>query len=228
MLKLLSFPCLAFASLAAHAATLTAVEIKWLTAGKPVLEYARQHKLPLDIIVQPQDAPGRVPLAMGFKDGRCKLVLSMRGNAQAEATLAGVPEHEQGVLIEAMTAHELGHCWRYARGAWHSLPAGFAEVNDERGSAELLAASREMRETRREEGYADLVALAWTQQRSPQHYGRVFGWLARLRADPPVARSHHDTRVWVALAADGGVFDNAGTPFEAAREPWNRGLLADE
>lgn len=228
MLKLFSFACLTVASLAAHAAALTDLEIKWLTAGKPVLDFARQTQLPLDIIVQPQDAPGRVPLAMGFKDGRCKLVLSMRGNPQAEDTLSGVPEAEQGVLIEAMIAHELGHCWRYVRGVWHALPAGFVEVNDEQGSAELLAASREMRETRREEGFADLVALAWTQQRSPQHYGQVFAWMQRMRANPPVERSHHDTRAWVALAADGGVFGQAGTPFEAAREPWNRGLLSDE
>jgi hypothetical protein len=31
--------------------------------------------------------PGAAPLALGFVDGRCKLVLSMRGNAEAQSTL---------------------------------------------------------------------------------------------------------------------------------------------
>lgn len=228
-MKYLSFIPLVFATCAAHAASLTDLEIKWLSAGKPVLQYARQLQLPLDIIVQPQDAPGHVPLAMGFKDGRCKLVFSMRGNPHAEDTLDGVPDAEHALLIEAMTAHEIGHCWRYVQGAWHSLPAGFVEVVHEEGSDELLQASKQMRDTRREEGFADLVALAWTKQRNPAHYQRVHAWMHGLRAEQPVDGSHHDTRTWVRLARDAAVFDGkAGTPFDAARTPWNDGLLADE
>jgi ADP-ribose pyrophosphatase YjhB (NUDIX family) len=215
-------------SLAAQASSLTELEIKWLSAGKPVLEYARAIKLPLDIIVQPQQAPGQVPLALGFENGRCKLVFSMRGNDDAETTLKDVPEADHALMIEAMTAHEIGHCWRYANGTWHSLPAGFVESGEERGRAELLAASREMRETRREEGFADLVALAWTRRAHPEHYGRVFAWLERMRADPVVPRSHHDTRAWVKLAKDGDVFRQAATPFDAARGPWNEGLVSEE
>lgn len=215
-------------SFAAHASSLTELEIKWLSAGKPVLEYAKAVKLPIDIIVQPQHAPGQVPLALGFENGRCKLVFSMRGNAEAEAPLKNVPESQHAVLIEAMTAHEIGHCWRYANGNWRSLPAGFVESGAQQGRAELLAAAREMRETRREEGFADLVALAWTRRANPGHYGRVFAWLAQLRANPVVPRSHHDTRAWVKLARDGAVFSPAATPFEQARGLWNEGLVSDE
>lgn len=227
MKKLILLSLLPF-TVAAQASSLTELEIKWLSAGKPVLEYARSLKLPLDIIVQPQQAPGQVPLAMGFEKGRCKLVFSMRGNDEAEATLDGVPEADHAVMIEAMTAHEIGHCWRYANGTWHSLPAGFVESGEERGKAELLAAAREMRETRREEGFADLVALAWTHRAHPAHYGRVFAWLEQLRADPVVPRSHHDTRAWVKLAKDASVFPQAGTPFEQARAPWNQGLVSED
>jgi hypothetical protein len=227
MKKLILLSLLPF-TFAAHASSLTELEVKWLSAGKPVLEYARALKLPLDIIVQPQQAPGQVPLAIGFENGRCKLVLSMRGNDEAEAPLRDVPEEEHAVMIEAMTAHEIGHCWRYANGTWHSLPSGFVESGEERGRAELLEAAREMRETRREEGFADLVALAWTRKAHPAHYGRVFTWLEQLRANPVVPRSHHDTRAWVRLARDGSVFPPAATPFEQARAPWNKGLVSDD
>jgi len=214
------------ASQAATPADLTSLETRWLSAAFPVLDYARRLALPIDIIVQPRARPNDVPMAMGFDGGRCKLVLSLRGNAGAEAQLAGVQEKAQGELIEAMTAHEIGHCWRYAQGAWHALPAGFVEVSKEiaRDPA-LLAASREMRETRREEGYADLVALAWTRRHHPADYARVHAWLTQLRADQPVARNGHDTRTWVALARDGGRFGDAAHPFEDALPLWRDGLL---
>ncbi len=211
------------------AASLTELETRWIKAGAPVIAHARELELPLDIIVQPKAGPNDVPLAMGFADGRCKLVLSMRGNPQAESILDGVPDNERGVLIEAMTAHELAHCWRYAQGVWHALPAGFVEVGDERAaSAEMLAQARALRETRREEGFADLAALAWTQSRHPGHYARVHAWLAGVRAHQPVARNAHDTRTWVKLARNPAVFERNSPVFEQVRSLWQRGLVDDD
>jgi hypothetical protein len=57
----------------AAAAELTALETRWLEGIWPVVRFAKASQLPLDIIVQPQDAPGAAPLALGFIDGRCKL-----------------------------------------------------------------------------------------------------------------------------------------------------------
>lgn len=217
------------ASHAASSAELTALETRWLGAALPVLNYARGLALPIDIIVQPQARPNDVPMAMGFDGGRCKLVLSLRGNPDAEAQLAGVPLEAQGELIEAMAAHEIGHCWRYAQGAWHALPAGFVEVGQETAAdPSLLAASKAMRETRREEGYADLVALAWTRRSHPADYGRVYGWLAGLRREQPVAGNGHDTRAWVALARDGARFGTASRPFDDAAPLWREGLLVEK
>ncbi|MGZ3183060.1 MAG: hypothetical protein ACXU8N_11525 [Telluria sp.] len=212
----------------AAAASLTEQEVKWLQAGEPVLTYAKSIHLPIDIIVQPTPGEHDVPIAMGFQDGRCKFVLTLRGNPDAEATLRGVPDTDQKLLIEAMTAHEVGHCWRYAQGVWHKLPAGFVESSTEVGSADALAASRAMRETRREEGYADLAALAWTQRHHPADYARVQGWLEALRADQPVPRGPHDTRVWVRLGKDARVFGSEDSAFDAARKPWNEGLLEND
>jgi len=214
---------------ALHAAELTALEKRWLAAAGPVLAYSRQLKLPLDITVQPKPRPGDVPLAMGFDKGRCKLVMSLRNNPDAETVLAGIPEAQQGALIEAMAAHEIAHCWRYAQGAWHVLPAGFVEVGEERAlDPSLLEASKAMRETRREEGFADLAALAWTRRSKPDEYARVYRWLAGVRDKVVVPRSGHDTRAWVRLAGDGATFGKAEAPFDNVSGLWREGLLAAE
>src|SRR5471032_2269259 len=58
---------LTLVSSVASAAQLTEIETRWLTAGAPVLAYAKEQlKLPIDIIVQPQAGPNDVPMAMGF------------------------------------------------------------------------------------------------------------------------------------------------------------------
>ncbi len=230
MFKHTLFALLTVASgLAQAGAQLTELEIRWLKAAAPVLAYSKQQNLPVDIIVQPQARPGDVPLAMGFENGRCKLVLSMRGNPNAETILDKVPEADRSLMIEAMTAHEIGHCWRYAQGIWHALPAGFVEEGEEYADdKELLAQARAMRENRREEGFADLVALAWIQRHHPGQYARVHAWLEAVRDNVPVARSGHDTRAWVRLAKDIGVFEKTATPFEDVRQAWRTGLLSDE
>ena len=128
---LLAALLLASASVGAQAAELTALEQRWLQAAAPVLSYSRALQLPIDIIVQPQAGENDVPLAMGYADGRCKLVLSLRGNPQAETILESVPVELRGELIEAMAAHEIAHCWRHAQGAWRALPAGFVETGEE-------------------------------------------------------------------------------------------------
>jgi hypothetical protein len=224
-------PCLALlflsAVITAEAAPLTALETRWLTAGAPVLAYAKQQQLPIDIIVQPQAGPNDVPMAMGFDQGRCKLVLSLRGNPDAEAVLAQVPAEQQALLIEVMTAHEVGHCWRYAQGSWHALPAGFVEATkDAADNPSLQALSKELRETRREEGFSDLVALAWTRRQHAADYAAVYTWLAALRQ--PMAHGSHNTQAWLALASNTSVFDSEHSPFEQARALWSKGLLLDE
>lgn len=223
--------CLLFSCAPARAeGSLTAQETRWLAAAAPVLAYSQRLKLPIDIIVQPQAAgPNDVPFAMGFDGERCKLVLSMRGNPEAETILEKVPEAERGLLIEAMTAHEVGHCWRYARGTWHALPAGFVKGAEEKaGNDDLLAEAKAMRESRREEGFADLVALAWISRTHPDRYAQVYGWLESLRSDQPVAGNAHDTGPWVRLAHDAGAFDHAATPFEDVQALWSKGVLLAE
>lgn len=220
---------LAAAAASGSAADLTPLEQRWLGAAFPVLDYARSLSLPIDVVVQPQAGPNDVALAMGFADGRCKLVLSLRGNPEAERVLDGVAAAAQDELIEAMAAHEIGHCWRYAQGSWHALPAGFVEVGEETAAdPALLAMSKAMRETRREEGYADLVALAWTRRSHPGDYARIHAWLEQVRSRQPVAHGGHDTRAWVGLARDGGRFGAAAHPFEDALPLWREGLLSDD
>jgi hypothetical protein len=204
----------------ASAAQLTDVETRWLTAGAAVLGYAKQDlKLPIDITVQPQARPTDVPLALGYQDGRCKLVLSMRGNPNAEDILADVPAAQRPLMIEAMVAHEIGHCWRYVQGVWHVVPSGFEQGGQ--GDADAV------RETQREEGYADLVALAWTQHRHPEQYAAVAAWMRQVRQPSP-ANGSHSTLAWLQLAPTGAAFPAELPLFEQAGNLWRLGLSYDD
>ncbi len=229
MFKHLLVVSLAFIpAFASAGAALTEMETRWLKAAGPVLAYSQRIKLPIDIIVQPVTRPNDVPMAMGFADGRCKLVLSMRGNPDAEKVLDQVPLADRAVMMEAMAAHEIGHCWRYVRGAWHALPAGFVETGEQHiENQDLQADLKQMRDNRREEGFADLVALAWTKRQHPEHYAKVHAWIDGLRKEHAVPGGSHDTRAWVRLAGDAGVFDSAATPFEEAGGAWRQGLLGE-
>lgn len=214
-----------FAASAWSDETLTAHELNWLRAGWPVLTYAEQQGMAIDIIVKPAAKPGDAPFAMGFADGRCKLVLSMRGNAEADAVLAGLPSDLTSIAIEAITAHEVAHCWRYTSGAWHELPAGFVQTTEHvSDTPEIANIRRKMRDTRREEGFADLVGLAWVAQHHAEHYTALHAWLAQLRDHQPVAGSFHDTRLWIHLADKPAVFGESSSPFEQAQILWAQGL----
>ena len=213
----------------AEASALTDTETRWLALSWPAITYAREQGLPLDIVVQPQPTPGNAPLAMAFVEGRCKLVLSMRDNPEAQATLDAIPSALLSPVVEAMAAHELGHCWRYVRGAWHTLPAGFAAGRETATADPLLGQQlREMQDTRREEGFADLVGLAWTQRHHPQRYAEVHAWFVAFRNDPAYPGSHHDTLAWIRLAPAAAAFTAANTPFDQAWPLWQQGLRAGE
>lgn len=184
---------------AAVAAPLSAAEQRWIAVGTPVLDTAEALGLPLDVVVQPQPAAGETPVAMAYVAGRCKLVLTLRGNAGAEALLAGAPAALQPPLMEAIVAHEVGHCWRHAQGGWQ--PGAASDW--------------------REEAFADLAALAWTARRHPERYAEVHAWLMALRDTH--AGSAHDTRAFLQAAAAPERFAaESGSAFEQAQALWQQ------
>ena len=207
---------------------LTRIETKWAAAALPVVRAARAQGLPVDIVVQPGAQPDASPIAMGIKDGRCELVFSFRANPGADALQASVPSALFEAAAEAVFAHEIGHCWRWMQGEWHGLPAGFAEAID-RGYAddtpEIAALRRAMRGTQREEGYADLVGLAWTRRAHPAQYAAVRDWLERYRADA-LPGEHHDTGAWLRLAREPSAFGPGDDMFRSALTLWEQGLRA--
>lgn len=211
---------------ACRAADLTPTETRWLQGAWPVIAFAQETKLPLDIVVQPQPAPGAAPLALAFVDGRCKLVLSMRGNEQAQATLDRIEPELLDATLELMAAHELGHCRRYLDGAWYRLPAGFAISPPAPPAAQWQEAYAAMQAARREEGYGDLVGLAWTRQRHPQLYEKLHAWLVKERTEDLIPGSHHDTLAWLRLAGNGNALTRPSI-FSAAAALWTDGLAAD-
>jgi hypothetical protein len=212
------------------AADLTATEQRWLDGATPPLSWALKQGLPIDIVVLPQAQPGAAPIAMGYEDGRCKLVFAMRGNPAAEATLDAIPAALQQATIEAMTAHEIGHCQRHRSGTFDRLPAGLADkpdaIESRQPTAELQAMAREMRITRREEAFADLVGLAWTHAHHADQFPQVLAWFDAARSDE-TPRGFHDTRHWLALAHQSTAFDGDASPFDQAAALWQRGLLDD-
>ncbi len=224
------FALLFLAAFKVPAAELTETETRWLRGAQPVLAYARQQALPLDIIVQPQPASGASPLALAIVDGRCKLVLTMRQNPEARAILDRVSPDLLDAAIELMAAHELGHCRRYLDGAWTQLPAGFADNQSVELPADLRAAYLDMRATRREEGYGDLVGLAWTQRHHPREYPQLLAWLVAERVRERIPGSHHDTLAWLRLATNGVTAADSATVsiFDAAAALWMQGLDADD
>lgn len=220
------FVVLALASASCLAAELTDIELRWLQGSWPVVAHARAAGIPLDVVVQPQPTPGAAPLALAFVDGRCKLVLSMRGNGEAEATLDRIAPALLGATLELMAAHELGHCRRYLDGAWYGLPAGFTPSVPDDLDPELRAAYVDMTALRREEGYGDLVGLAWTQQRHPEQYALLYAWLVEERLRDRVPGSPHDTLAWVRLAAH-GIAPIDASMFAGPAALWLSGLAAD-
>jgi len=199
-------------------ARLSDTETRWIAAGMSVIRYARGADLPIDIVVQPSDQPNSSPIAMGIKEGRCKLVLSMRGNPGATALVASVPADLFDAVVGAVFAHEIGHCWRYVQGEWNALPAGFSRGA---GDATDTAPKPSLGESRNEEGYADLVGLAWTRRAHPEQYGEVRSWLERFRADA-LPGEHHDTAAWLRRAPAPSSFDPSVSLFQQAKLLWDR------
>ncbi len=212
---------------AGRAAELSATEQRWLKGVWPVVAYAETNGMALDIVVQPQPRPGAAPLALGFVDGRCKLVFSMRGNPAAQETLDRIAPEMLAATLELMAAHELGHCRRYLDGRWHGLPAGFVASVPETVGPELKSAYEEMQSTRREEGYGDLVGLAWIERHHPQHYARLHAWLVAERTADRIPGSHHDTLAWIRLAGAGVGLAEASI-FAAAATMWQAGFAASD
>ena len=229
--SVLAFFALLLASHPAPAAAdLTDTERRWLAGATPPVTWALEQGLPIDIVVLPQAQPGAAPIAMGYEEGRCKLVFAMRGNPAAESTLAQIPAPLLQATLEAMTAHEIGHCQRRRSGAFDSLPAGLVDqpdaIESRQPTAELQAMAREMRITRREEAFADLVGLAWTHAHHADQFTQVLSWFDAARSDE-TPRGHHDTRHWLALAHAPEAFADTAGPFEQAAVLWQQGLLDD-
>ena len=108
------------------------------------------------------------------------------------------------------------------QGEWNALPSGFAVTGDGAANeAGATGSTRALQESRREEGYADLVGLAWTQRAHPTQYAEVRSWLERFRADA-VPGEHHDTGAWLRLARDASAFDPGETLFRQAKLLWER------
>ena len=132
-------------------------------------------------------------------------------------------------VAEAVFAHEIGHCWRSMGGEWNAFRAAFSAAGKSTDAdTELAGRMRQMEAARQEEGFADLVGLAWTLRSHPREYEQVQRWLATVRGNPSVAGEHHDTSAWIRLAKDGSAFNNSGTVFGQVQALWDQRLLGPD
>lgn len=191
---------------------LTTTELRWLQAVWPVLLYAREAGLPVDVVVQPQPAPELPPMGMAWVGGRCKFVLSLRGNPDTQATDERITPELFDAAMQLMAAHELGHCTRHLRGEWMV-------------AADTAAQLPEAQATQREEAYADLVGLAWTQRHHAALYGRVHAWLLAERELSRLRGPAHDTLAWAQLAARAERFGGRSI-FAEADALWRQGVAS--
>jgi hypothetical protein len=210
-------------SIPSAAADLTALEQRWLKGAWPVLQHAKASGLPLDVVVQPQNADGLAPLAMAFIDGRCKLVLSTRGNAAAQTMLDTVAPELHDAALELMAAHELGHCLRHMSGRWQVRPLNFAPSYPIALSDAQRVDYAQMQATRLEEGFADLAGLAWIRHARPAQYTPLYRWLVRERVSELLPGSHHDTLAWLRLVEDPNALAGE-TPFARVTDLWLVGV----
>ncbi len=215
----------ALTAVAQAAGGLTAEEKRWLEGVWPVLLFARDSGLPLDVVVQPQAAPDLPPIAMAYIGGRCKFVFSMRGNPEVQATLARIEPELLDATLELMAAHELAHCRRHVGGAWHALPDGHTRPVSTVMNLQQRARHEVRQAVRREEAYADLVGLAWIHLHHRPLYARLHAWLMAERALLQDPGGPHDTLAWARLAADGDSWAGPAI-FDAALVLWAQGLDA--
>lgn len=80
-----------------------------------------------------------------------------------------------------------------------------------------------MQAERREEGYADLVGLAWTLKHHPHRYAALHQWLVTERSRDLVDGSPHDTLAWVRLAGQSSALANESI-FDGPAIAWAKAL----
>lgn len=190
---------------------LTALEREWLAASGPALSHALSLGLPIRISVQPTSGAGFSPLSMGFADGVCRFVVSLRENPAAEASLLGAPPESRALLIGAMAFHEIAHCWRDVKGLWGSSPSG-----------PLLGDQAQLSE----EAFADLAALAWVWTERPAHAPQVQAWIEAVRSEGSLSMERHRTLPWVVLARSNFAGFSGASPMELAGAAWSSRRVA--
>ena len=122
---------------------------------------------------------------------------------------ASHPEFFNAVM-QLMAAHELGQCTLHVRGQW------MAGANAVGGVLPVVAGQRE-------EAYADLVGLAWTQRHHTALYGQVHAWLVAERLLSRQRGPMHNTLAWAQIAARADSFGRRSV-FAEADVLWQQGV----
>lgn len=143
------------------------------------------------MVIDAQD--GDNPVAMGYEDGTCTLVVRVRGNSLYQRLILARDGHPRDLKLRAILAHEMGHCFRhfFARGA-RAAPGSadrVAERAAEPAPDRTPDAAADRRQRRDSEDQADLFALAWAAIYNPGEADEVRAYLIEVRKDLCADRS---------------------------------------
>ncbi len=180
----LAFICFVWSTLSCAQGVPTAHE--W----KSIFEEVQQHPLFRTLKVGFSVAAASMqnsPLVVMQTDGfDCGVSIVDDSNAMMSDVLeVGLPVQSSAqtrhALLQAIAAHELGHCLRVRSGELSARNTWSLLAKTEEGSAARHALELKIS---REEAFADAYALVVTQDSRPELFDDVFAAMSRLRYEP--------------------------------------------
>lgn len=146
---------------ATHAAGLTQEESEYIEAFTPIAEKAQQQGIAIRVAIVGDASRKLSRIFMTFKDGKCVLGLNLRSNASFDPLNVEMLGVDRAQMLNAVLAHEMGHCFAMTAGA----------------VTQLLVTQ----DTHADEVRADLFALAWVAVYTPQDFLPTMRYLKTLR-----------------------------------------------
>lgn len=197
--------CLALALLCANVPALASEgsEQQWIAAARHAVAFGKAHGL--DIVMEVEQGnglSGHTPVGVWNENGRCTLVVSVRGNPTARRLEAMIDPPLLELFLQGAAMHEVGHCYRRLNGYPHNeklLPvvAWIGPVRD-----------WFMRRIRTEEAFADMTEIAWLARYHPERFDAMVEQIQRVRRR--FLEPKHDTLAWLEGARRDGAMDEDG------------------
>ena len=170
-LKLMSAMLLAFAFSMVHAQSnneLTPEENEYIEALTPLAEIAQEQGFKVRVAVVATKSSHLSRVFMTYKDGQCVFGINVRKNTAGLDPLSVKGGFDRKLMLRAVLAHEMGHCYHAALSARELSADAFsiASAQEDKHEGELRA---------------DLFALAWTAVYHPEDFSQTMAYFKAIR-----------------------------------------------